>query len=76
MLDRQLAAISLAVRYALLEDIDRGAAIMEGITVCGASVFDEYRNCPSILAGLAYVAGIAEGKQMERNRHAAAKEGR
>lgn len=73
---RQQAAIRQAVNHATLADVNHGAEILEGIIVDGKSVYEKYRDCPFALAGLAYTAGIAKGKQMERDRrrHAAIKQ--
>lgn len=73
---RQQAAIRRAVNYATIEDVKRGAKVVEGIKILGESVYEQYKDCPFAIAGLAYTAGIAEGKQLERNRrrHAAIKQ--
>lgn len=75
---RQQAAIRQAVIHGSFADIEHGAKVIEGITFAGANknILEEYSNCPFALAGIAYTAGIAEGKQRERDRrrHAAIKQ--
>ena len=70
---RQQAAIRQAVNNATFADVDHGAKVIEGIRILGQSVYEKYKDSPFALAGLAYTAGIAEGKQRERDRrrHAA-----
>lgn len=73
---RHRAAIRQAVNHASFGDVDHGAKVVEGIKILGESVYEKYKDCPYALAGLAYTAGIAEGKQRERDRrrHAAIKQ--
>jgi len=66
--DQQLEAIKQAVLHASFEDVDRGAMVLESINIFGQSLMDKYRDQPYPLGGLAFVAGIAEGKQRERDR--------
>lgn len=65
--ERQRAAILQAINNATCEQVKHGASIM-------ADAIMKYRDDVWTLAGLAYTAGIAEGKQQERarRRHARA----
>lgn len=65
--ERQRAAIPQAIKNATCDQVKHGASIM-------AETILQYRGDPWTLAGLAYTAGIAEGKQQERamRRHARA----
>lgn len=67
-LENQQTGISQAVIHASFEDVCRGSKIMEGISFAGVSMYDKYKDCLFAIVGLAYTAGIAEGKQQERNR--------
>ena len=64
---RQRAAIPQAIKNATCDQVKHGASIM-------AEAIMQYKGDPWTLAGLAYTAGIAEGKQRERarRRHARA----
>ena len=61
-------AIKQAVAHASFADVDRGAMIMEEIKIFGKPFYDKYKDSPFIIAGLAFAAGIAEGKQRERDK--------
>lgn len=65
--ERQRAAIQQAIEHATFDQVERGMKIM-------AEAIMRYKGDPWTLAGLAYTAGIAEGKQQERarRRHARA----
>lgn len=67
-IERQRNAISQAVNNATLEDVNHGVEVMEAVKILGEAVYTKYRDCPFALAGLAYTAGIAEGKQQERDK--------
>lgn len=58
---RQRAAIPQAINNATCDQVKHGASIM-------AETILQYKGDPWTLAGLAYTAGIAEGKQQERAR--------
>lgn len=47
--------------------------IKEAEMVMGKKIMRTYRNCPEALAGFGFVAGIAEGKRMERARRRTSK---
>lgn len=66
--DQQLEAIKQAVLHASFGDVEHGAKVIERINFFGRPLMDKYRDQPFPLAGLAFVAGIAEGKQRERER--------
>ena len=66
--DQQLEGIKQAVIHASFGDVDRGAMVIDKTRICGQAVYDKYRGNPFIIAGLAFAAGIAEGKQRERER--------
>lgn len=66
--NQQFEAIKQAVIHASFEDVDRGARIIESINFFGRPLMDKYRDQPFPLAGLAFAAGIAEGKQRERDK--------
>lgn len=55
--ERQKEAIKQAVAYAMYDDMIRGQLIVNGIN-----------ESPNVLVGIAFAAGVAEGKQRERNR--------
>lgn len=66
--DQQLEGIKQAVFHASFGDLDRGARVIESVNIFGQPLMDKYRDQPFPLAGLAFAAGIAEGKQRERER--------
>ena len=66
--DQQLEGIKQAVIHASFGDVDRGAMVIDKTRICGQAVYDKYRGNQFIIAGLAFAAGIAEGKQRERER--------
>lgn len=62
-------AVMMAVRYAKLDDVSRGAEVMEHATMIdGRIAMNAFDGSRYVLAGLAFAAGIAEGKQRERER--------
>lgn len=65
---RQADAIKQAVEHATFAQVSHGSDVVNGLTLGGRSVFGLYRDQPYMLAGIAFVAGVAEGKQAERNR--------
>lgn len=67
--ERNQNAIAMAVRHASFENVSRGQEIMENTTtIDGRTFMKAYSDCKFALVGLAFAAGIAEGKQQERNR--------
>ena len=66
--DQQFEAIKQAVLHASVGDVDHGARVIERINFFGRTLMDKYSNQPFPLAGLAFAAGVAEGKQRERER--------
>ena len=66
--DQQFEAIKQAVLHASIGDVEHGAKVIERISFFGRPLMDKYRDQPFPLAGLAFAAGIAEGKQRERER--------
>lgn len=65
--ERQRAAIPQAIKNATYDQVRHGASIM-------AEAIMQYKGDSWTLAGLAYTAGIAEGKQQERARRRHARE--
>ena len=61
--DRQKAAIPQAISHATLQQVQHGAALMEDTIRKYRARGDFYS-----LAGLAFIAGVVEGKQQERAR--------
>ena len=59
--ERQRAAIPQAIKNATYGQVKHGAEIM-------AEQIKKYQRDPWTLAGLSYMAGIVEGKQLERDR--------
>lgn len=64
--DRRRAAARQAATHAKWEEVAHGAGVMD-------SVIRRHCASPWALAGLAYTAGVAEGKQLERDRRRRAK---
>ena len=66
--EKERAALYKAVEYAPIDCFTRGIEILKGASILGEPVMSMYSNCPQALIGLAFAAGIAEGKQRERAR--------
>lgn len=66
--ERERAALYKAIEHAPSNCISRGIGILKGASILGEPVMSTYSNCPQKLIGLAFAAGIAEGKQRERAR--------
>ena len=67
--EKERVALYKAVEYAPIDCFSRGVEILKGASILGEPVTSMYSNCPQALIGLAFAAGIAEGKQRERARH-------
>ena len=65
---RHRNAINQALLNATFSQIEDGANVLDSIVICDKPITEKYSNCPFALAGLAYTAGIARGKQIERDR--------
>ena len=66
--EKERTALYKAIEHAPIDCISRGIEILKGASILGEPVMSMYSNCPQALIGLAFAAGIAEGKQRERAR--------
>ena len=66
--EKERTALYKAIEYAPIDCISRGIEILKGASIFGEPVMSIHSNCPQALIGLAFAAGIAEGKQRERAR--------
>ena len=66
--ERNRTALYKAIEHAPIDCISRGVEILQGASILGEPAMSRYRNYPQVLIGLAFAAGIAEGKQRDRAR--------